>query len=498
MNYFISKIRSYHHRTAVLQGDKRHSYGDLLKYSHSLASGIIDINADSLPIAFVVSPGFNYLVTLWGIWRSGAMAVPLSPHHPLDSLRHVLSDAGCKLLIVEDQLKENFSAIAGELGIAVMSAGSENSSHAFQDEYHEEALLLYTSGSTSLPKGVVLTHSNLQAQMHCLSKAWEWDAKDHILSVLPLHHVHGIVNVVCCALWNGAICEFLPGGYQVDQVLDRFQKGNINLFMAVPTIYYQLIKAWKSRAREEQKKISQVLQQFRLMISGSAALPVETLKQWKEISGHVLLERYGMTEIGMALSNPYRGDRHPGHVGWPLPGVQLKLMEQGCQVSTGEAGEIWVKGPTVFKAYWNLPKTTEDQFENGWFKTGDLAKRTPQGYRILGRKSVDIIKSGGYKISALEIEDVLLTHPQVQQCGVVGLPDQEWGERIVAALVTGKPVPNLEDLDRLVTARLPAYKKPREYFFLAELPRNALGKLVKPHLIQLLTNPMGAKTRSRK
>jgi malonyl-CoA/methylmalonyl-CoA synthetase len=225
------------------------------------------------------------------------------------------------------------------------------------------------------------------------------------------------------------------------------------------------------------------------MVSGSAALPVSTLERWKLISGHVLVERYGMTEIGMALSNPYRGERIPGRVGAPLPGVDVSLVdENGCVVAGEGVGEIIVKGKNVFLEYWNNPGATKEAFmEEGWFVTGDLAERDAHGsFRILGRKSVDIIKSGGYKISALEIEEALREHPSIEDCAVVGVPDDEWGERVCAALVLTKDGEvNLRSLRDWCRERLAPYKIPTRIVTVSELPRNHMGKVLKPGVIEL-------------
>jgi malonyl-CoA/methylmalonyl-CoA synthetase len=351
------------------------------------------------------------------------------------------------------------------------------------------AMILYTSGTTGLPKGVVTTHANIEAQITALTTSWEWEKEDHVLNVLPLHHVHGIINMLSCALWSGACCEFLPK-FDADAVFDRFRSGEINLFMAVPTIYFKLIARFNELPEAEQQAISDVLQNFRLMVSGSAALPVSVLEQWREISGHTLLERYGMTEMGMAISNPYRGERRPGYIGQPLPGVTVRLAdENGNTLGPDTPGEIQVKGPNVFSEYWGKPQETAKTFtEDGWFLTGDVAVLEHDSYRILGRNSVDIIKSGGYKISALEIEEVLRTHPAIKDCGVVGIPDPEWGEIIGAGIVAEAGPVDIEELKSWLKTQMPAYKLPRHYLVLEELPRNVLGKVTKNTLKEHFLN----------
>ena len=229
------------------------------------------------------------------------------------------------------------------------------------------------------------------------------------------------------------------------------------------------------------------------MMSGSAALPVQTLERWREISGHTLLERYGMTEIGMALSNPLHGARRPGSVGVPLPGVDVRVVDEAARpVADGMPGEVEVRGPGVFLEYWRKPEETRRAFRDGWFRTGDVAVVEDGAYRLLGRTSVDIIKSGGYKVSALEIEEVIRAHPAVSDCAVVGILDPEWGERVsVAVELRARAALSLDDLQAWAGARLAPYKVPRELHCMASLPRNALGKVVKPELTKLLAR--GAK-----
>ncbi len=218
------------------------------------------------------------------------------------------------------------------------------------------------------------------------------------------------------------------------------------------------------------------------MVSGSAALPVSVLAKWQSISGHTLLERYGMTEIGMALSNPLDGERRPGFVGLPLPGMAVRLVDEAGQVieEEGRPGEIQVRGPTVFPEYWNRPEATRQAFRDGWFCTGDISVKEDGYYRLLGRSSVDIIKTGGYKVSALEIEEVLRTHPAIGECAVVGVEDLEWGERVCAAVVCREGVLTLETLRAWAKDRLALYKVPSRLLLLEDLPRNVMGKVTKP------------------
>jgi malonyl-CoA/methylmalonyl-CoA synthetase len=226
---------------------------------------------------------------------------------------------------------------------------------------------------------------------------------------------------------------------------------------------------------------------MRLMVSGSSALPVPRLERWREISGHTLLERYGMTEIGMALSNPLHGERRPGFVGQPLPGDEVRLVdESGAPVAEGTPGEIQVRGPNVFKSYWGRPDATAASFREGWFCTGDMAVVEDSYYRILGRLSTDIIKSGGEKVSALEIEPVLLRHPDIVDCAVVGVQDPRWGEAVCAAVVLRPGAPmTLAELRAWAKERLAPASVPTRLLIMERLPRNAMGKVLKPEVARM-------------
>jgi malonyl-CoA/methylmalonyl-CoA synthetase len=281
--------------------------------------------------------------------------------------------------------------------------------------------------------------------------------------------VHGIVNVLGCALAAGASCELLPQ-FETEPAWERLASGDITVFSAVPTIYHRLIQSFDAAPAGVQRARAAGCRRVRLMMSGSAALPVQTLERWRTISGHTLLERYGMTETGMILSNPLHGERRPGFVGTPLPGVEARLAD----------GEIEVRGPGVFLEYWGRPDETRDAFRDGWFRTGDVTAIENGAYRLLGRSSVDIIKTGGYKVSALEIEAVIRDHPAVSDCAVVGLPDHDWGERVAVdvELRAGMSL-TLDDLREWTKDRLAPYKTPKELRCVHALPRNAMGKVIK-------------------
>jgi malonyl-CoA/methylmalonyl-CoA synthetase len=471
-------------KIAIIASGESFSYKTLLQASQQFATHLLDgsNDLDGARVAFMVDPGFDYVKVQWGIWQVGGVAVPLCITHPLPSLQYVLEDTGATILVISPQYHDLLAAYVLELSIRliVVDRVQETAIAVLPNiDPQRNAMILYTSGTTNKPKGVVTTHANIAAQINAITSAWEYSPTDHTLCVLPLHHVHGIINVVSATLSMGGTVEFVDS-FSVDDIFSRFLRGDINVFMAVPTIYFKLIAAFELLDESERQQLKNAMKKFRLMVCGSAALPVSVMEKWEEVSGHVLLERYGMTEIGMGISNPYEGFRKPGAIGMPLPGVSVRLVDENMQpVINGEAGEIQIKGENVFKEYWNKPEATAKEFtSDGWFKTGDVAVVEEGYYRILGRNSVDIIKSGGYKLSALEIEEVLRTHDLVDDCAVVGIADDEWGELVVAAVVAKEGL-DQHQLNQWMRTQMPTYKTPRKYLMVKELPRNAMGKVVK-------------------
>jgi malonyl-CoA/methylmalonyl-CoA synthetase len=531
--FVFDRAEAHLHRVALAADGREYTYAELSAASAEVAVRLLDGRDDlaGRRVAFLVKPGFDWVAVQWGTWRAGGIAVPLALSHPARELQHVIEDCSPFVVIADAALADRVRAIARSLDIPFIETerllsgsgpGAESDAVGFEPaapsisgsphgsaveepepgtpdpsgeparpglssvasglpriDTRAAAMILYTSGTTGRPKGVVSTHANVTAQITALVGAWGWTEHDRILHVLPLHHVHGIINVLSCALWSGACCEFLPR-FEAEPVWQRLATGRITTFMAVPTIYHRLIAAWEAATPSTRQAWSDGGRRLRLMVSGSAALPVRTLERWREITGHTLLERYGMTEIGMALSNPLQGERRAGTVGQPLAGVTARIVDDsGSALDPGHAGQIEVRGPQVFREYWQRPEETAKAFRDGWFMTGDEAVIENGCWRILGRRSMDIIKSGGYKISALEIEDALREHEAIRDCAVVGLPDADLGERVAVAVVGSRPL-EAETLVAWARDRIAPYKVPREYRFVEALPRNAMGKVTKP------------------
>ena len=500
----INRAAFHKNNIAIISDKKSYSYSSLVKSSNAIAYHLLNRKEDlnGARVAFLIEPSYDYVATLWGIWQAGAVAVPLGISHPQAELEYSISDCDAEFLISDQKNLHKILPIANtqKLNYSVtdclLSSQQPSQSYKLPDiDSARNAMILYTSGSTGKPKGVVITHNNIEAQVTTLVEAWGWTDQDHILNTLPLHHVHGIINAMACAFWSGAKCE-IHSKFDPNSVWERLKTGDLSLFMAVPTTYKSLINEWETKPIKEQSLMSLGASKLRLMVSGSDALLATTMKQWEDITGHTLLERYGMTEVGMALSNPLEGIRNPGHVGTPLPNVKIRLVslsinektglhEHGEIVPAGEPGEIQIKGPSVFKEYWKNPPATKEAFsEDGWFCSGDVASLNEQGYRIWGRASQDIIITGGENVSAKEVEQILSEHPNIIGCAVVGIDDPYWGNAVSVAIVANKKI-SREDLRSWAKNKMAPYKVPQKVRLVDILPLNSMGKVIKPEVRKL-------------
>ncbi|KAF2840489.1 acetyl-CoA synthetase-like protein [Patellaria atrata CBS 101060] len=542
---------------------RQFTYGELLndvaEAKDRLKDSAKGTQLDGERIAFLVENGYDYVVTLLAILGCHSIAVPLAPSFPANELRYIVEQSQALMLLssskfqnqAKDIVKENlgYVPILAELGKIL--EGDKVANAKLEDIRSEGngGMMLYTSGTTSRPKGVLIPQSALTAQSYSLLKAWHYLPTDRLLHCLPLHHIHGTVNALLTPLFAGSTIEFLFP-FNTSQVWARLAapflhdntdtqeftlpREKITFFTAVPTIYSRLLNTHASLTPEIQHATTQALspQNLRLNISGSAALPTPTKKKWANLSfGNVLLERYGMTEVGMALSCGLDfSDRVDGSVGWPLPGVEARLVDtdNGEIIQEGQEidvdgrerhGEIQLRGKTIFKEYWRNEAATVSEFVDGedgkgkWFKTGDVAvrrnvERAGEGrsgewargsmYFIQGRKSADIIKTGGEKVSALEVEREMLSLPQISECAVVPLPSRTWGQRVASVVVLtseGKNPPEQSpsskkkgfsalDLRRALKDKLANYKIPQEMKIVESIPRNAMGKINKRQLVK--------------
>ncbi|OGT73563.1 MAG: long-chain fatty acid--CoA ligase [Gammaproteobacteria bacterium RIFCSPLOWO2_02_FULL_57_10] len=493
---FFPALRLDNHHIALQEGEHTWRYSSVHQRIDQFASGLLGNSKDleEERIAFFMPASLDYVTTLLGVWRAGGIAVPLNIAAAIPELEHALSCAGVTRLVVSGDVDDPslvlLNALCKSLNVQVISVSSLLALQILPMPVltpERRAMILFTSGTTNKPKGVVSTHKNIRAQITTLLKAWEWQEEDSIPLFLPLHHIHGIINVLCCGLWMGARVS-LFAKFDMETILEEVIQDHYTVFMAVPTIYVKIIQHLETLDADKREAICNGFRKMRLNISGSAACPVKLYQQWQQLTGQTLLERYGMTEIGMGISNPYNGERRAGAVGIPLPGVDAALFDDAGNVIDAEdtPGEIRIRGNNVFLEYWNNPKATEESFKDGWFCTGDVAIRESGYFRIMGRSSVDIIKSGGYKLSALEIEGTLLTHEKISECAVIGVEDDTWGEAVTAFVVL-KPGQLLSygELKSWCESRMSPYKIPKTLRVMESLPRNAMGKVMKPELKKL-------------
>lgn len=399
--------------------------------------------------------------------RAGIVLVPANTAYGERELGHIVSDASPRAALLDDPQRADWVRAAAPEALVVDPAvdlPDHDPDLLDTARPDDPALIGYTSGTTGSPKGAVLTHANLLAGTESVVLAWRWTAQDRLVLALPLFHSHGLCVGLHGTLLAGASAILLPR-FDLDGVLDAAGEHAASLFFGVPTMYHRLARS--SRVGE--------LGRLRLCVSGSAPLPAELHEAIARRGHQRVLERYGMTETLMNVSNPYDGERRPGSVGLPLPGVEVRLAE-------GREGEVQVRGPNVFGGYWERPEATAESFEQGWFCTGDLGCLDPDGYlRILGR-SKELIITGGLNVYPREVEDVLLAHPDVAEVAVVGTPSDEWGELVTAFVVPTSERPAADALVAFAADRLAPFKRPRRVEFVDALPRNALGKVVKHEL----------------
>jgi len=440
------------------------TYSALQRAVENLASALPKGN---VPIAITGPNPADTTVATLASWLNGAMAVPLCISHTPPERQYSLEDCTAAVVVNGREVADVFPRLSSTLAT---SPG--------------DALMIYTSGTTGKPKGVVHTHDSVSSQINMLRKAWQWSSCDVALNHLPLHHVHGLVNITLCALFSGATVEFRDFEKTATMQYLGSADCDINVLMSVPTVYSKLCEAFGGLSPEAQHQWTRVFsERMRLVVSGSAALPPPLKTEFEKISGVSILERYGMTEAGMILSQDYANiaSRVAGTVGVPLPGVVVK---------TGESGELTIQSPSLFRTYWNRPAevTAKEFTEDGYFKTGDTVTvdANTGAYRIQGRTSVDIVKVSGYKISTLEIEAVVLSMGPalVQECVAFGVPDPTYGDSIVLVVVSNNATQ--VSIASYCEKNLVKYKQPRKIVVTSEpLPRNAMGKISKKELAKL-------------
>jgi len=507
LNTFNENVRKYPDKIALEFIDaplQRVTYAELDELVNRAAGYLQSLGLQPGDrVAIQLSKCLEFILLHLAIVRLGAISLPLNLAYPPDELKYFLEDSGAKLFFALETSKEKIQSILPELpdlqecvflnpiepdkfnslisNFQRSGLDTSRHEHAGLLDYHQlsedTAIIIYTSGTTGRPKGAEITHGNLTSNLDALHKAWGWQADDILLHVLPIFHVHGLFVALHGALHAGAT-TLLMREFNAQKTLELLSSGQCTVFMAVPTIHQRLLD-FPNATRYD-------LSRVRLITSGSDRLPDEAFTGFQKAFGYTLLERYGMTETGMNCSNPLHGQRRRGSVGKPLPGVEVRIVHSETEeiLPDGEIGDVQLHGPNVFKGYWRQPEKTADSFTaDGWFKTGDLGFHEKDGYITLCGRSKDLIISGGLNIYPPEVERVLVEHPAVAACAVIGCLDKEWGEKVIAVVVLnqGETV-TAEELIRFCRERLAPYKSPKSIVFRNDLPRNAMGKVQKAEL----------------
>ncbi|QDG50352.1 AMP-binding protein [Persicimonas caeni] len=507
---YISRLFRHVHsgsdRTAFALGERQVSWAELDALSRRYAAGLSALGLERGDrVAVIVETSIDMIVALLGHYRLGLVHVPVNTAYRDVEVGHILRDSGARAVLV-DAGTPSHEVLRGldapqPLAHRIVLGGedldeAELGFDALLDteplvgepvpEDDDLSLFIYTSGTTGKSKGVEHTYRSVVSNIDNLTGLWQWSTDDRQVLALPLFHVHGLGIGVHGTLIRGCTTT-LHEAFDAERVAEAVGDG-ATIFMGVPTMHTRLV-----RLMDADPTVAEKLSGARLFTSGSAALPVDIFEKFRDHTGHAILERYGMSETMLTLSNPYEEERRPGTVGFPVPGCEVRVVDADMNdVTPEQTGQIVVRGDSVMRGYWKQPERTEEAFEDGWFLTGDVATVDEDGYiSIVGRQSVDIIKSGGYKISAREIERVLRQNPKVLEVAVVGLPDPEWGEKIAAAVVPtdearagADEAAWLDEFASQVEDSLASYKKPRALAIIDQLPRNALGKVQKHRLVE--------------
>ena len=448
------------------------SYADLLAETGRLANLLVALGLTKGDRLLVQVEKCEAVLSLYlACLRTGVIFLPVNPGYTVSETEHFLQDAEPALAVTDPDRVQGLSVLGARvMELPALLARAAGQGADFADPVHDPddlAAILYTSGTTGRSKGVMLTRENLASNAEALVGLWRFSETDVLLHALPVFHTHGLFVATNCVLYSGASMIF-QRAFQPAAVIQALP--NATVMMGVPTFYTRLLADPLTR---------EVTAQVRLFISGSAPLSPATHAEWRERTGHAILERYGMTETNMITSNPYDGERRAGTVGMPLPGVEVRITGAAGVLPPGEAGSIEVRGPNVFKGYWRLPEKTAEEFRDGWFVTGDMGAFDGDGYlSILGRAK-DLVITGGLNVYPAEVEAALDELPGIAASAVIGVPHPDFGEAVVACVV-GQADP--ESVRSGLRDRLAAFKIPKRVIVLDELPRNAMGKVQKAEL----------------
>ncbi len=476
----ISSLESSNNKTLKFE-DKTHTFKDIaanIKRASGLLKGLRVGYQDRIAVQLPKCMEFIYFH--FANLLNGAVTLPLNPDYSINEVEYFLSDSESRLFITTSKNAERLKSVTDKLKIDVLTIEDiDLSSYKANETYFETkdddvAIIAYTSGTTGRSKGAMITHSNLINNMEALRKLWRLSENDKILHTLPIFHVHGLV-VALQGAFNAKMDIVMHTKFDAVKVWETIESQKITLFMGVPTLYQRLVDAWDKLKRKPD------ISSMRLFISGSAPLPEILFEKFKNITGHTILERYGMSEAGMIASNPYKeSERIKKSVGYALEGCTLKVVKDNKYAPAFEVGEVYIKGNNVFKGYWQMPDKTKESFKDGWFKTGDLGYVDETGRLFLVGRAKELIITGGLNVYPKEVEYVLDRHKSVKESAVFGVKDSDFGERVEAVVVLNDKIrTNPDEIIEFCKENLARYKCPKSVHIVDEIPKNAMGKIQK-------------------
>ena len=492
-NFFsLIESRNSDRQTAfIIEPDGRtHTYDDMFKLTAQYANALVNLGVTpGERVAACVDKSVEAMLLYLGCLRVGAVYLPMNVGYTETEIDYFIFDAKPVVLICASNARNSLKKIAKAHGVKSLETLDDDGTGSFVKTVNNAskkfitvdrtgddlAAILYTSGTTGRSKGAMITHRNLSSNATALVEYWCYSENDVLLHALPIFHVHGLFVATNITLMSGSSMIFLKG-FDRDEVLTHIPSSTV--MMGVPTFYVRMLSS--------EKLTKEYTGHMRLFISGSAPLSPEVHRQFEIKTGHAILERYGMTESGMVTSNPYDGERRPGTVGFPLPGIEIRIVDtkKGFELTPGDVGSIEIRGPNLFKGYWCMPEKTESEFrDDGFFISGDLGRIDREGYlNIVGREK-DLIISGGYNVYPAEIENALDAYPGIFESAVIGLPHEDFGEG-VTAIVVSKADTDLDgdQIRKSLSETLAKYKVPKKLIFVDTLPRNKMGKVQKAQL----------------
>ena len=487
-NYLISQLRaaSVGRETEVfahLMGGETVTFGALFAGAERMASALVSCGV--VPgdrVAVQVGKTIQAIELYLGTVMAGGIFLPLNTAYTGPEVAYFVGDASPRVVVCDPARVDEISAIAGTAQVMTLDPAGRGSLRDLADtqggfdpvarEMGDLAAILYTSGTTGRSKGAMLSHANLASNSETLRDYWQFTAQDVLIHALPIFHTHGLFVATNVALLAGAQVVFLSG-FDPDAILEAMPTATA--LMGVPTFYTRLLA--------DDRLTPERAANMRLFISGSAPLLVDTHEQWEQRTGHRILERYGMTETNMSTSNPYEGERRAGTVGFPLPGVEARVMDGGTEVVTGDIGVLEVRGANVFQGYWQMPeKTAEELRADGWFITGDLAKVDSDGYVTIVGREKDLIITGGFNVYPKEVESLIDDLPGVLESAVIGVPHPDFGEGVVAVVVCEGGGTSVDQIRAALDGQLAKFKQPKHIVLVDALLRNTMGKVQKKAL----------------